>query len=233
MMTPTRNGLLPNSMSSKMIWNTATSFGTTIMFNDLKDLDEEYHKSLMSIQSMGSAVTDIGYDFTMTVDTVFGGKKTVELVPGGADLDVTEDNYPEYIEACLKYRLLGQYGGQLNELLLGVFEVIPEPMLTIFDFQDLELLMCGLPQIDMDDWMDNTVYLGEYEYEGRFNEVCMWFWDIVSEYDHELKARLLQFVTGTSGVPSKGFGYLTDYQGIRRFTIQSISYEIYKVPISQ
>ena len=202
------------------------------MFNDLKDLDEEYHTDLMSIKSMGSAVKDLCYDFTTTVDSVFG-KKTVELVPGGADLNVTEDNYPEYIEACLKYRLLGQYGGQLNELLLGVFEVIPEPMLTIFDFQELELLMCGLPQLDIDDWMDNTVYLGEYECEGRFNEVCMWFWDIVSEYDHKLKAQLLQFVTGTSGVPSKGFGYLTDYHGIRKFTIQIISYETNKFPKSQ
>ncbi len=30
------------------------------------------------------------------------------------------------------------------------------------------------------------------------------FWEIVSEYDQELKARLLQFETGTSGVPAKG-----------------------------
>ena len=37
---------------------------------------------------------------------------------------------------------------QLNELLLGFFDVIPEPLLTVFDFQELELLMCGLPEID-------------------------------------------------------------------------------------
>jgi hypothetical protein len=39
-----------------------------------------------------------------------------------------------------------------NELLLDFFDVIPEPLLTIFDFPELELLMwCGLPKIDMAD----------------------------------------------------------------------------------
>jgi HECT-domain (ubiquitin-transferase) len=40
---------------------------------------------------------------------------------------------------------------QLAELLLGFFDVIPEPLLTIFNFQELELLMCGLPNIHLDD----------------------------------------------------------------------------------
>lgn len=35
-----------------------------------------------------------------------------------------------------------------------------------------------------------------------------WFWDIVRSYDAEMKARLLQFVTGTSRVPVTGFGDL-------------------------
>jgi len=32
-----------------------------------------------------------------------------------------------------------------------------------------------------------------------------WFWQIVEEYGEEMRARLLQFVTGSSRVPLQGF----------------------------
>jgi hypothetical protein len=40
----------------------------------------------------------------------------------------------EYAEACLKYRLLGQCEKQIQELLLGFFDAVP-------DYQELEKLM--------------------------------------------------------------------------------------------
>jgi len=113
-----------------------------VMFKDLKDVDEEYYNSLKGFEGMGEDVECAYIDFTVTEDTL-GMKKTVELIPGGADVDVTAENLSDYIEACLKYRLLGRYEAQLQELLLGFFDVIPEPLLTVFDHQELEWLMCG------------------------------------------------------------------------------------------
>eukprot|EP00573_Skeletonema_grethae_P001076 CAMPEP_0201686764 /NCGR_PEP_ID=MMETSP0578-20130828/1088_1 /ASSEMBLY_ACC=CAM_ASM_000663 /TAXON_ID=267565 /ORGANISM="Skeletonema grethea, Strain CCMP 1804" /LENGTH=875 /DNA_ID=CAMNT_0048170859 /DNA_START=38 /DNA_END=2665 /DNA_ORIENTATION=- len=206
--------------------------GWPIMFNDLKDIDEEYYNSLKGLKDLGADVEYVYMDFTATEETL-GVKQTVDLVPGGADIDVTEENLPEYIEACLKYRMLGRYEAQVNELLLGFFDVIPEPLLTIFDFQELELLMCGLPEIEMEDWKKHTEYSGEYDRDGPNHDVCIWFWEVVSEYDQELKARLLQFVTGTSGVPAKGFGSLQGNDGnVRKFTIHGVSLETCVYPRS-
>jgi E3 ubiquitin-protein ligase NEDD4 len=158
----------------------------------------------------------------------------VELVKGGSDIDVTNDNFPEYVEACLKYKLMDMVKPQLNELLLGFFDVIPEPLLTIFDFQELELLMCGLPEIDMEDWKEQSEYSGEYDEIGADHPTCGWFWEVVGEFDHELKARLLQFVTGTSGVPSRGFGVLQGNDGnIRKFTIHGVTVDICLYPRAQ
>jgi E3 ubiquitin-protein ligase NEDD4 len=154
--------------------------GWPVMLNDLKDIDEEYYNSLKGLKDMGADVEYIYMDFTQTEENL-GVKKTIDLIPDGASVDVTEENLPEYIEACLKYRLLGRYEAQLNELLLGFFDVIPEPLLTVFDFQELELLMCGLPEIDMDNWMEHTEYSGEYDREGPNHMVCIWFWEVVSE----------------------------------------------------
>jgi E3 ubiquitin-protein ligase NEDD4 len=164
-----------------------------IMFHDLKDLDEGYYNSLKLLNNMAANVEDVGVNFTITEDNL-GSMNIVELIRGGTDVAVTEENLPEYIEACLKYHMMGRCEKQINELLLGFFDVIPEPLLTVFDFQELELLMCGMPDIDMQDWIDNTEYSGEYE--GPNHQTCIWFWEVVSEYDHEMKARLLQFVTG-------------------------------------
>ena len=128
---------------------------------------------------------------------------------------------------------------QVKELLLGFYDVIPEPLLTVFDFQELELLMCGLPEIDMDDWMENTDYESKFFFNfGPKNKVCRWFWEVVSEFDHEMRARLLQFVTGTSGVPPGGFGYLqgmsTDGRtGVRKVLISGIPLSMSNYPKSQ
>ncbi len=35
--------------------------------------------------------------------------------------------------------------------------------------------------------------------------VVKWFWQIVESYSEEMRARLLQFVTGSSRVPLQGF----------------------------
>ena len=151
---------------------------------------------------------------------------------GGADIEVTNDNCPEYVEACLKYKLLGEVKPQLTELLLGFYEVIPEPLLTIVDFQELELLMCGLPHIDMNDWRQHTRYTGEYENVGESHQTVQWFWQVVEEMDLETRLRLLQFVTGTSGVPSLGFSVLKNGNegNIQLFTINGVPRDRFPYP---
>jgi E3 ubiquitin-protein ligase NEDD4 len=76
-----------------------------IMFGDLKDLDEDYYNSLKGLRDMGADVEYVGVDFTIVED--LGAKYSVELIFNGANVDVTEENLPEFIGAYLnlKYRL--------------------------------------------------------------------------------------------------------------------------------
>jgi hypothetical protein len=207
-----------------------------IQFKDLQSVDEEYYNNLLQLQKLADTGEDLGMlclDFTTTQE-VMGERSEVELVEGGADIEVSNENFPEYMEACLKYKLMDRVKPQLNELLLGFFDVIPEPLLTVFDFQELELLMCGLPEIDMPDWREHTEYSGEYDETGANHQTVKWFWEVVDEFDQELKARLLQFVTGTSGVPSRGFGVLQGNDGnVRKFTICGVGLSICFYPRAQ
>lgn len=204
--------------------------GWPITFDDLEAQDEEYYTSLKKFTTMEDP-SIMCLDFTVTEETL-GVRKDIDLVPGGAMKEVTSENVPEYLEANLKYRMLNQTKPQVTELLLGFFDIIPEAALTVFDPNELELILCGLPQIDMKDWRDNTKYSGYYESKGKKHQVVEWFWDVVeNDFDQEMKARLLQFVTGTSGVPPRGFSVLQGNDGnIKLFCVHGVSTDQYFYP---
>jgi len=197
--------------------------GWPVTFEDLELVDQSIYKSLKDIMQDADNVEHLCLNFTVS-ENFLGEIKDVPLVKNGENIDVTASNLPEYIECRLKYQMLGRVKPQLTELLLGFFDVIDEPLLTVFDFQELELLMCGLPEIDVEDWQENTEYTGEFTTLGGKHPVCKWFWEVVEEYDQEYRARLLQFATGTSGVPSGGFAILQGPdRNIRKFTIHGVA----------
>jgi len=198
--------------------------GWPIGQKDIEFVDAQVHKSMNDIKG----IDDVEYlylDFTTAV-RVFGETQTVELMPGGADVDVTNDNREQYLLLLVKYILFDRIAPQLAMLLRGFYEVIPPNLLSIFDNNELELLICGLPNINVKDWMENTKYRGEFAGTGAKHQVVAWFWQVMESFSEEEKARFLQFATGTSRVPVQGFSALQGNDGnIKLFTIDSVKFE--------
>lgn len=65
----------------------------------------------------------------------------------------------------------------------------------------LQLIIGGLDKIDLNDWKSNT----RLKHCGADSDVVRWFWQAVEAFDEERRARLLQFVTGSTRVPLQGF----------------------------
>merc|ERR1719491_1781179 len=107
-------------------------------------------------------------DFTV-VEDLMGHINVVELKPNGANIDVSRDNMLEFMELVLNYRLVTRVEEPLRAMLLGFHDVIPQSLLTIFDFQELELMLCGMPNINVDDWYANTDYSGLFTICIRIN----------------------------------------------------------------
>lgn len=203
--------------------------GWPITFQDLESQDEEYYKALKNLCKVDD-ISALFIDFTIN-EPEFGSRKTIDLVPNGSEIDVTNENLTQYLDAALKYKMLNNCKPQITELMLGFHDVIPASALTVFDPNELELILCGLPTIDMDDWMNNTKYSGFCEAEGRSNTVVKWFWEVANDFDQEMRARLLQFATGTSGVPPEGFSVLQGTDGkIKHFRIHGVSRDQYVYP---
>jgi len=189
--------------------------GWPVCFDDLESVDADLYQNLKKMLDIKpEEVEYMCLDFT-AAQSMLGETVQVNLHPDGEDKTVTGENLHEYLEAYFKYLMMQRIQPQVTELLLGFYDVLPEPLLAVFDYQELELIMCGLPTIEMDDWIKNTIYTGTFAAAKERNTCVKWFWEIVrGEFDQQTRARLLQFVTGTSGVPSRGFSVLQGSDGI-------------------
>jgi len=90
---------------------------------------------------------------------------------------------------------------------------VPRDIIKLFDNRELELLISGLPNIDIDDLKENTIYSG---YTATSNPVVM-LWKILYEFDNSERAEFVQFCTGSSKVPIEGFKVLRGTNGINKF----------------
>lgn len=181
---------------------------------DMESVDNEVYNSLKWM--MENEIDGI-LDLTFAVDDeVFGEIVQVELKPGGKDIEVTDENKKEYVDLFTQWKIHDRVSAQLKAFMDGFNELIPEDLITVFDERELELLIGGISEIDVEDWKKHTDYRGYQESD----QTVQWFWKIVSEWDNESKARLLQFTTGTSRIPVNGFKDLQGSDGPRKFTIE-------------
>lgn len=187
--------------------------GRSVSLKDMETLDLDYFKSLMWM--LENDITDIITE-TFSVETDdYGEHKVIDLKPDGSNIPVTEENKQEYVKLVVEYKLQESVKEQMDNFLQGFHEIIPKDLIAIFDEQELELLISGLPDIDVDDWKNNSVYTNY----SPSNTVIQWFWRAVKSFDKEQKAKLLQFVTGTSKVPLTGFAALAGVNGNHKFSI--------------
>lgn len=147
-----------------------------------------------------------------TDDDRFGEVVTVDLKPGGRDIEVTEENKKEYVGwvildilVCVAcgYWLIGMYvyslvtewriskrvEEQFKAFKEGFNQLIPQDLVNVFDERELELLIGGIAEIDVDDWKKHTDYRGYTEQD----DVIQWFWKVRNKMRSQENERLTCF----------------------------------------
>ncbi|KAK6640290.1 hypothetical protein RUM44_011976 [Polyplax serrata] len=132
--------------------------------------------------------------------------RTIELIPNGAKIRVSNDTKQHYLDCLAQYKLASTVKAEVDHFLKGLNELIPDSLLSIFDENELELLLCGTGEYDIADFRSNHIVNGN---SPEFRRVLEWFWAAVSNFTVEEMARLLQFTTGCSQLPPGGFQELT------------------------
>ncbi|KAM6323937.1 E3 ubiquitin-protein ligase HACE1 isoform 4-T4 [Aegotheles albertisi] len=202
--------------------------GIPVNYQDVASIDPEYAKNLQWI--LDNDISDLGLELTFSVETdVFGAMEEVPLKPGGASILVMQENKAEYVQLVTELRMTRAIQPQINAFLQGFHMFIPPSLIQLFDEYELELLLSGMPEIDVNDWLKNTEYTSGYE---RGDQVIQWFWDVVEELTQEERVLLLQFVTGSSRVPHGGFAHIMGGSGLQNFTIAAVPYTANLLPTS-
>ncbi|KAM9164872.1 NEDD4-like E3 ubiquitin-protein ligase WWP1 isoform 2-T3 [Pangshura tecta] len=191
-----------------------------LTIKDLESIDTEFYNSLIWIRD--NNIEECNLEMYFCVDMELLGKVTShELKSGGSNILVTEDNKEEYIGLMAEWRFSRGVREQTKAFLDGFNEVVPLQWLQYFDEKELEVMLCGMQEVDLADWQRNTVY----RHYTRTSKQIVWFWQFVKDTDNEVRMRLLQFVTGTCRLPLGGFAELMGSNGPQKFCIEKVGKE--------
>ncbi|KAG0317140.1 hypothetical protein BGZ97_005870 [Linnemannia gamsii] len=186
--------------------------GRTVFLDEMRSFDEQVFRNLMFLKKYEGDVEDLGLTFSLDEDT-FGTHRTIELMTGGKDIEVTKDNRINYIFQVSDYRLNKQIQDQSRAFIDGFRSIIPLPWISIFSPQELHRVMAG-DDIDFD--VQDLRSYTEYQ-NGYFDQhpVIRNLWVVLNEFNSEEKRAFLKFVTSCSKPPLGGFKHLNPPFSIR------------------
>ena len=191
--------------------------GTPISYHDMEDYDPVYFNSIKWLLENDFSNSETYLTYSYNHDNL-GEIQTVDLIENGRNIDVTEANKFDYIQRLCSSKLYDTIKPQIDALLKGFYEVIPQKLISIFNHRELELVISGMPTIDIKDWKNNTIY----ENYNEESTIVKYFWEIIESFDNDERAEFLQFVTGSSKVPLEGFSALQGIGGINKFKISKV-----------
>lgn len=129
------------------------------------------------------------------------GRKTIQLIDDGNDIRVTNKNKKEFIKLITEYYLKDSINAQFEAFSKGFDAVIPHQDVRLFTSTEFELVVCGVPKIDLENLKRNFIY------EDGYNEntpAVVLFFKAIEKWSQENLAKLLLFFTGASNIPADG-----------------------------
>jgi hypothetical protein len=170
---------------------------------DVQDVDPAVHASLSWLQN-SEVTADQELYFAVPRDEL-RASELFELIPGGAGISVTEANKAQYISLVVQYMLRGRIEEQIEAFCQGFHGLIPREEIAFLEPSELDLLICGVPEVSVPDLRANCHFAPPYH---GSHPVISALFNILGRWDSEKLAKFLIFVTGSSQVPLGGFATL-------------------------
>lgn len=163
---------------------------------DFVSIDSAEVKLIDSIETMSKDVFDASFAGALDYSTVLSNGDTVPLVGTGDKLVTYEDR----LEYCrlVKERRMSESNAQLDAIREGLTSVVPSDVLKLLTWQELELRVCGNPDISIEVLKRTTRYdSGLSENDDRVKMM----WSALEKFSNEERSRFLRFVTGRRRLP--------------------------------
>ncbi|KAK6741412.1 hypothetical protein RB195_009332 [Necator americanus] len=182
-------------------------------FDELSQLDPELYRNLTFVKKYNGDVSDLS--LTFSIDEDFMGKiNTVDLIPGGRTIQVTNENKIDYVHRMAHHRVFSQTKQQCRAFVAGAQSVLNPAWLFLFAPHELQFIISGYTSdIDMADLKKHVQYYGGFHGSHR---LIKWLWEIVEkDFTPDERRLFLKFVTSCSRPPLLGFSYLEPPFSIR------------------
>ncbi|KAL8452998.1 hypothetical protein Emag_002084 [Eimeria magna] len=172
----------------------------------LEDLSDVFPDELNSFEKLLEIEDDATFDaaftgMTFAVDVEEAGNKRIQvpLKPGGETIPLTKENRGEFVELYTQYLLVHSVRDQFSWFKKG-FSLVASPLLGSLTGRELQLLVCGTPELDFEELKSSCRYEG-YDPSSPYIQSL---WEILLSYDIFQKQNFLKFVSGSDRAPAFG-----------------------------
>lgn len=173
---------------------------------DFMSVDSAEVKFIDSVETMSREKFEESFRGVLKFTTVLSNGETISLVPQGTDKLVTYDNRLEYCK-MVKEQRLNENKLQVAAIRDGLVSVIPSEVLHLLTWQELELKVCGNPEISVESLKKSTRYDSSLPESSQAVEIM---WEALEKFSNKDRSRFLRFITGRRRLPCTIFIDSTD-----------------------
>ncbi|NWR79369.1 HECD3 ligase, partial [Centropus unirufus] len=165
---------------------------------DFPAVDSVLVKLLEVMEVMDKDTFEFKFGNELTYTTVLSDQRMVELIPNGSSTVVRYEDRKEFIRLVQKARL-EESKEQIMAMQAGLLKVVPQAVLDLLTWQELEKKVCGDPEVTV----DALKKLTRFEDFEPMDTRVQYFWEALSNFTNEDRSRFLRFVTGRSRLPAR------------------------------
>lgn len=169
--------------------------GDTLTHEDLDSFDKLCVQACQGMLTLDPALFESTVQETFTTRLSDGSE--VELKPNGRNVAVTADNAGEFVDLVVRTRL-AEGNVQALAIRKGLEMVVPLSYLSLFQWYEVETLVCGSANIDVDALRKHTTYSGGIS---AGHPTVRFLFRALESFTEEERRLFLQFVWGRTRLP--------------------------------
>ena len=168
---------------------------------DLEAVDQVLVRSMRMLKdpeelAKNDVTPDNFSDLPYTWEAPTSSGRVVPLRPNGSQQKVTWDDKEEYADAVLALRL-HEFSEQMQAVRDGLAAVVPKRLLSLLTPTELESLVCGSPELDLELLKKHTRYQNCKVTDPHIR----YFWKVLKKFSQTERSMFLRFAWGRSRLP--------------------------------
>ncbi|KAL8570039.1 hypothetical protein ACOMHN_036316 [Nucella lapillus] len=169
---------------------------TTAWTRDFQSVDSAEVQLIDSIHAMDEeSFSALARDWSLTLSN--GSQVVLRVDKDGNSKSLEYSSREEYVREVRRIRLT-ECDLQVAAIRRGLMAVVPEAVVELLTWQELETRVCGDPQITIEALKKTTYYDDMEETDIRVK----YFWEALKAFSNEDRSRFLRFVTGRRRLPA-------------------------------